>query len=456
MRRIRGPDTLDRETKFPPVTLFRNWAGNVRFEVERRVAPRSLSELQQVVKSSKRVRVAGKGHSFNQSLHCAESIVSLHNLRRVLAIDSDRHTVEVEAGITLFELNRLLAERGLSISSPGDVDYQSVGGLISTGSHGSHLGFATLSDFVVEVKLADGDGRLMALGPSDGAAFQAACVSLGMCGVVYSVTLQCEPLFHLAKKQRVVSIREAFAELEEEARQPTPQHLEFWYFPFTDRVLLIRKERIAAEDAKGISWGAHFSNVMVENVLLGILLEVFALAPRFVPRLMNALSALSGAPEQNDVAWKIYRNVRLFKAIDCEMAIPFDSALEALDHLRRCVEIHANRTSRPYFLPLPVNIRFVRASKQGLLNPAADRRTCYLDISTYQRFKNHEAFFGDFEEGLSPLGGRPHWGKLFVGRPLHNYPSENVTRFRDVRAQLDPEQKFSNAFLRARLPELFD
>jgi D-arabinono-1,4-lactone oxidase len=104
---------------------------------------------------------------------------------------------------------------------------------------------------------------------------------------------------------------------------------------------------------------------------------------------------------------------------------------------------------------LPVNVRFVGASKRGLLNPAGGRRTCYVDISTYQRYKNHEPFFSDFEGRLSFLGGRPHWGKVFTGQPLHNYPSENVTRFRDLRVKLDPDEKFSNTFLRDRLPELF-
>ena len=74
---------------------FRNWAGNVRFVAERHVAPRTLSELKDVIKSSNRLRIVGKGHSFNHGLRCADTIVSLRHLRRVLAIDPERHTVEV-------------------------------------------------------------------------------------------------------------------------------------------------------------------------------------------------------------------------------------------------------------------------------------------------------------------------------------------------------------------------
>jgi len=435
--------------------VFRNWAHNVAFEAERYVRPKSVEELSDVVRSAKQLRVVGRGHSFNRALDCRDTVVSLEHMKRVLHVDRDAGTVTVEAGMRLSELNERLEREGLSISSPGDVDYQSIGGLISTASHGSNLSFCSLSDFVRKLTIVDGEGRVRELSASDGSLFRAASVGIGLCGVVQAVTLACEPLFHLRKIQSVVSLDEAFEKVARHAAKAEPGHLELWYFPFTDRVFMIEKERIAPAESKGISLMSRISLVLIENYTLQAVLELCALVPRLVPRLMSLLAKLAGGPPESDVAYRIYRTARLFRAIDCEVAVPFESAREAIERLKRCVEAHAKRSDRRYYLHCPVNVRFVAPSHQGLLNPAFGRRTCYVDVSTYPRFKGHEGLFEDFERELAELGGRPHWGKVFATNPLSRYPSDNVRQFREARRELDPGEKFVNPFLRERLPELF-
>ena len=53
------------------------------------------------------------------------------------------------------------------------------------------------------------------------------------------------------------------------------------------------------------------------------------------------------------------------------------------------------------------------------------------------------------EEALAPLRARPHWGKLFSYSPeqLEDIYGERLTRFRRVARRVDPEGKFSNAWL---------
>jgi FAD/FMN-containing dehydrogenase len=434
---------------------FRNWADNVSFVPERYAEPRTSQELCDLVTGAAALRVAGRGHSFNRALECRGTLVSIERLNRVLHVDREACTVDVEAGIRLGALNQALAAEGLSISSPGDVDYQTLAGLVSTASHGSHLGFSTISDFIRRITLVDGRGRLRTLTAADGALFQAASVGVGLTGVIVSLTLACEPLFYLQKTQEVVSRTEALAAVDAHAALAAPEHLELWCFPFTERVLLIRKRRIDASQARGLSRLSRLSSVVIENLVLQGLLELVALAPRLVPRLMGLLASLAGGAPESDLAYRIYRSTRLFRAVDCEVAVPLECTRAALERLDACVSEHAGRRSGAYHLNLPTNVRFIAGSHQGLLNPAFGRRSTYVDISTYQRFSGHAALFGDFERALAELGGRSHWGKLMVTNPLARYPVENVSAFREARRELDPDEKFVSPFLRERLPELF-
>jgi alditol oxidase len=62
------------------------------------------------------------------------------------------------------------------------------------------------------------------------------------------------------------------------------------------------------------------------------------------------------------------------------------------------------------------------------------------------------AILPSIEDVLLPLGGRPHWGKVFAAgvaeiEPL--YPRLND--FRALASRLDPDGKFRNAYLAERI-----
>jgi xylitol oxidase len=48
------------------------------------------------------------------------------------------------------------------------------------------------------------------------------------------------------------------------------------------------------------------------------------------------------------------------------------------------------------------------------------------------------------EAALAPFEPRPHWGKLFVQSPAALYP--RLPEFRALRAGLDPQRRYANAF----------
>src|SRR3954452_18165781 len=114
---------------------------------------------------------------------------------RVLDLDRASRLVRAEAGIGLRRLVRGLHRHGLALPNLGDVDAQSLGGALATGTHGTGVGLGNLSSAVtaMELVLADGSEHVVDAGDE----LAAARVGLGAWGVVVAVTLRCGPAFRL-------------------------------------------------------------------------------------------------------------------------------------------------------------------------------------------------------------------------------------------------------------------
>ena len=100
------------------------------------------------------------------------------------------HVIAVEPGLLVRDLIRCLASRNLSLpSSPMLLD-QTVGGAISTGSHGSSCWHGTLSDAVVGVTMVNQRGKIVHLREEVGTVLHCP-VQVGVVLVVLVVWLLC-------------------------------------------------------------------------------------------------------------------------------------------------------------------------------------------------------------------------------------------------------------------------
>jgi glycolate oxidase FAD binding subunit len=114
----------------------------------------------------------------------------------------DDMTVTVEAGVTLGRLNRLLAADGQRVAlDPASPDDRTMGGLVAAADTGGlHHAFGGPRDLVLGMTVADGAGRLLALGGQvvkNVAGYDLVRLftgSFGTLGVITSVTLRTHPL----------------------------------------------------------------------------------------------------------------------------------------------------------------------------------------------------------------------------------------------------------------------
>jgi len=81
------------------------------------------------------------------------------------------------------------------------------------------------------------------------------------------------------------------------------------------------------------------------------------------------------------------------------------------------------------------------------LSTAYGRDSAYIAIHVFHA-TGHLEYFRDVEAIMTAVGGRPHWGKMHTRDASYLrdvYPK--LADFGTLRDALDPERRFSNAYL---------
>lgn len=389
--------------------------------------------------NARRVRVVGSGHSFNKATQTADTLVSLKNLKKVLQIDRNKKTIKVEAGVTLKELNKILHTNRMCFPNAGNTGAQTIAGIVCNATHGSSVHYGSFNENILEIELVTAFGNMLKVTPADAQHFQAACAAQGLLGVVYSVTLACEELFHVRRKERMASLEEALTF----ADTYKGFFLELWYLPYTQNALIVTMEKIL-RSSKLSSYQKKAKDFLFGNLYFMVLMLWFKARPWQIPQAMNKMVRRYKTATYEGFVDQMLYSLRFLKSYNMELCFPKEKAREALGILQACLEDHFTTKGSTFFLSLPVNIRFTQSDQKSLLSPAAGRECIYIDLASAKAFKGFESFFRDFETRTQHLGPRPHWGMLFYSDPLTHYPEQNVATFEKTRSTLDPSGKFLN------------
>jgi L-gulonolactone oxidase len=344
----------------------------------------------------------------------------------------------VQAGIKLSKLNQELDALGLALPNLGDVQYQTISGAIATDTHGTGIAFHGIASQVAGMRLIAGDGSLLECSAErEPEVFHAARVGLGALGVVSTVTLQCVPAFRMGAIEEPVRLDDLLARMD--ALVAENEHFEFYYVPHTPWCFTKRNNSTDGPLAARSRWREFFDDILLQNVAFGALCRVARLRPSLIPRLAKAIPGTMRT-EYVDTAYKVFTTPRWIRFYEMEYAIPREAAAEALARVRAFIDSSA--------LPIifPIEVRFLGGDDIPL-STAYGRETCYVAVHMYIGMP-YQRYFQGVEAIMNDYGGRPHWGKLHFQTAqtlAPRYPEWE--RFQAVRARLDPEGRFSNAYL---------
>jgi L-gulonolactone oxidase len=421
---------------------WRNWAGDEYCRPRAIVRPSSTEEIAaavlRAVREQLHVRVAGAGHSFSDIVCTDGLLIVLDRFQRVLDVDRESGLVRVQGGITIARLNAHLAEHGLALENLGDIDAQSIAGAISTATHGTGALLRNIPSQVTELTLVLADGSTLVCSPErDPELFRAARVGLGALGVVAEVTLRCVPGFTLCGIDAQAPLEETLRRFEELAR--ANDHFEFYVFPHVD-VALTRTNNRTEEPPRPRGRVAEYAgDVLLTNRTFEMFCRIGRRLPSRIPEINRLVTKLAGSSKRIDRSDRIFASPRLVRFTEMEYALPREHTTEAVRRVLEAVR------RRGFAVPFPIEVRTV-AADDAMLSTAAGRESGYVAVHMY-RGMQWRPYFEAVEQIMDSLGGRPHWGKRHFQTAATlrgRYPDWD--RFQALRARLDPEGRFSNAW----------
>jgi FAD-linked oxidoreductase len=366
-------------------------------------------------------------------------LISLDKMSGLVQTDNDNYTATVRAGTKLNQLGALLFEKGLALENMGDIDVQSLGGALSTGTHGTGLQFGTLSTQVIKIRMVTPAGKITECSEKENPElFKAAQVSLGALGVMTEYTLQCRPAYKLqyvAKKETLPYVLDAVEEYNDANR-----NFEFYWFPYTNTVQTKCSNETDYEIAIPSKWKSRADDFL-ENEAFGALCNMARRVPSFAFSLNKIAAVAISNVEKTDWSYKVYATQRRVRFMEMEYNIPYEAFGDVKKELVKMVN------GKKFRVAFPVENRFVKED-DIFISPACGRKSAYIAVHQSKGME-YEPYFRAVEEIMIAHDGRPHWGKMHFQRADYfekMYPYWD--RFLATRKQCDPDAVLVNDYLK--------
>ncbi|KAF3765019.1 L-gulonolactone/D-arabinono-1,4-lactone oxidase [Cryphonectria parasitica EP155] len=462
------------------------WARTFTCAPELYIRPRSVAEVQKAVNLARvcrrRITTTGAGHSPSDITCTSSWLVNLDDLRAILGHDEKTGVVHFQAGIRLWQLGEELDRMGLAMPNLGSINEQSAAGVISTGTHGSSLHHALISQSIVELAIVTADGRLRTCSRDrDNDLFRAALLSLGALGIIVEIKFQTVPAYSLRWHQTIdsdaVILRDWDTTLWDRGH-----FVRVWWFPHTRRsVVWAANITDEAHYDQPASWYDGVLGYYVYHNLLWLAQYVPSILPaveRFVFGMQYGFADGTTTSAVQPQRKALLMNC-LYSQYVNEWAIPLHKGPEALRRLS-CWLNHLQPGDRDYcehgipfsseglYVHAPLEVRVTDTSRflantdgtgleqRPFLDPTCrDGPTLYLNATLYRPYDLEppclDRYYQAFEWLMRDLDGRPHWAKNFATvttADVEGWYGADLDAWRAVRDMADPRGMFAGSWHR--------
>ncbi|MGZ3999372.1 MAG: FAD-binding protein [Mucilaginibacter sp.] len=409
---------------------LKNWAGNLSYSTLQVQYPRSVEDVQKLVKQHSKLKALGTRHCFNTIADSKDDLVCSKELNKVISLDATARTVTVESGIKYGELAPYLHQHGWALHNLASLPHISVGGSITTATHGSGIKNGNLSSAVTGLEVVIADGSIVHFSKADPEKLNAAVVGLGAIGFITKVTLQIEPTYMV--RQRV------FLKLPMSQLKPNFEKIVSagysvslftdWQSDSINEVWI--KSRVDTEKdhnqpefygAKAATKNLH---PIYEHSAEACTEQLGVPGPWYerLPHFKMGFTPSSGKELQSEYF------------VAAQHAV---EAIEAISRLGKQIGPHLFITE----------IRTIAADNLWM-SPCHKQTSVTIHFTWKPETDAVLKLLPLIEKELAPFNARPHWGKIFTLAPkVLQSRYEKLADFKKLVAEYDPNGKFRNGFL---------
>lgn len=415
---------------------LKNWSGNLEYSTNNVFYPKSVEEVQKLVKKHERFKALGTRHCFNGIADSKDNLIALTEMNKVVSFDATARAVTVEGGIKYGVLAPYLDKKGFALHNLASLPHISVAGSITTATHGSGIGNGNLATAVIGLEMVTPAGDTVHITKNkDGDNFLAAVVSVGALGLITKVTLQVEPTYLVSQsvyvKMPLTQLKDNFDKIVSAGYSVSL---------FTDW---------QSENINEV-WIKRRTDNSTSNTLEESFFEATAATKNLHP--IVELSAVN-CTDQMGVPGKWYERLPHFKMgftpssgveLQSEYFIPHHNAVDAILAIQRL----GKQIGPHLFIS---EIRTI-AADQFWMSPCRKQASVAIHFTWKQEWEAVRKLLPIIEKELEPYKVRPHWGKLFTMSPkvlASRY--EKLEDFKKMITLYDPKGKMQNDFLNTNI-----
>lgn len=422
-----------------------NWSGGVTSRPRAVVAPKDEVELAAALRKAEgTVRFPGTGHSFTPICASNGTLVDLTAFNGLEDVDKEKQTATLAAATPLWQAGALLHAAGFGLMNMGDIDRQTLGGVVGTGTHGTGPNLKSFSGEVAGFRLMLATGEILDCGPAQNPEIYAAGrLSLGMFGPMTEITMNVRPAYKLLEKNFLLPPDELFAQLGTLVN--SNRHFEFFWFPYAEICVcksLNETDEPVPEPRSAQALYERGEKGGSDSTAFAAINEVLPYAPFLLKPAHRLFSQLMPGPGRARWSHEIFPSPRTVRFNEMEYAVPYARGADCIREIVAAIRKQRINTG------FPIEFRSV-AADDVWLSPFYQRSSATIAVHQYHRVDT-TALFSACEAIFRSYEGRPHWGKRHTRTAAEVeslYPQYGA--FRAQRRNLDPQGKFLNRHLRA-------
>ena len=418
-------------SSFAQQERLKNWAGNLTYSTGNVFYPTTVGEVQQLVKKHSKLKALGTRHCFNTIADSRDYLLSTSKMNKVVSLNAQEHTVTVEAGIKYGELAPYLHDHGYALHNLASLPHISVGGSITTATHGSGVKNGNLSSAVAGLEVVIADGSIINISKTaDPEKLNAVVVGLGAIGIITKVTLAIQPTY-MVKQNVFIGLPMAQLKDHFEKIMSAGYSVSLFYDWQTELINEVWiKSRIGSDSSHD---GPEFYGAKAATKNLHPIIALDA----------------ENCTEQMGVPGPWYERLPHFKMgftpssgkeLQSEYFVPIHNAVEAIGAVAKLGD-----QIGPHLLI--TEIRAIAADNLWM-SPCRHQTSATIHFTWKQETESVLGLLPQIEKALAPFNPRPHWGKIFTMDPkILDERYEKLQDFKNLVAEYDPQAKFRNRFL---------